>query len=45
MLMEEAFETTTDSDNSECSVLSLAVLLIRIYAFSPGAIDFKRNKL
>lgn len=33
MFMEEAFKTTADSDNSECSVLSLAMLWLEFMPF------------
>ena len=46
--MEEVFKTTTGSDSGDKSdfrVVSSVILLIRVYAFSPGSIDFKGKKL
>lgn len=36
----ESFFTVTNSDSSDSRGLSLALLLIRVHAFSLGSVDF-----
>lgn len=43
--MEEAFKITTDSNKSNFRVIPLVLLLIRVYAFSPGSVYFERKKI